>query len=46
MQDKEDTNDTNYKVRMKLQSKNRWKENTITNKLQKIDGVTLIKVDN
>lgn len=43
MQDKEDTN---YKVRMKLQSKNRWKENTITNKLQKIDGVTLIKVDN
>lgn len=45
MQDKEDTNDTNYKVRMKLQSKNRWKENTITNKLQKIDGVTLIKVD-
>ena len=43
MQDKEDTN---YKVRMKLQSKNRWKENTITNKLQKIDGVTLIKMDN
>lgn len=45
MKTSENETDSNYRVRMKLQSKNRWKENTLTSKLQKINGVTSIKVD-
>lgn len=42
---KNDDNQSNISVLIKLQSKKRWKENQITDMLQQIDGVESIKID-